>query len=93
MAYIVYILSNRKRGTLYVGLTRDLHRRVWEHKEGLSSFTRRYGVHRLVYYEVYEDANAALRREQQLKRWRRSWKVELIEQSNPEWEDLFSLLI
>ena len=92
MAYIVYILSNRKRGTLYVGLTRDLRRRVWEHKEGLSGFTRRYGVHRLVYYEVYEDANAALRREQQLKRWRRSWKVELIEQSNPEWEDLFSSL-
>ena len=67
MAYIVYILSNRKRGTLYVGLTRNLYRRVREHKQGLGSFTRRYGVHRLVHYEVYEDANAALRREQQLK--------------------------
>ena len=93
MAHAVYILSKRKRGTLYVGATRDLRRRVWEHKQGLGGFAPRYGVHRPVYYEIYEDADAALLRERQLKRRRRSWKVELIEQTNPQWEDPFSALI
>ena len=93
MVHAVYILSKRKRGTIYAGVTQDLRRRVWEHKQGLSSFTRRYGVHRPVYYEIYEDADAALLRERQLKRRRRSRKVELIEQTNPQWEDPFSTLI
>ena len=86
----VYILANKRNGTLYVGVTSDLMRRIWEHKNGLiEGFTRRYGVHILVYAERHETMLAAIQREKQLKRWRRAWKIELIERSNPEWRDLY----
>ena len=86
----VYILASRPNGTLYVGVTSDLARRVWEHRENLvDGFTRRYGVHRLVYYEIHGDMRAAITREKQIKKWKREWKIRLIEEMNPEWEDLF----
>jgi len=86
----VYILASKRNGTLYVGVTRDLARRVWEHRNDVvGGFTRRYGVHRLVWFELHEDMTAAITREQQLKRWRRAWKVRLIEEGNGEWRDLW----
>jgi putative endonuclease len=88
--YYVYILASRKHGTLYIGVTNQLLRRVHEHREGLlPGFTRRYGVKRLVYYEIYQDIGDAIHREKALKEWRRDWKIALIEQSNPEWVDLY----
>ena len=90
MQYYVYILASGARGTLYIGVTNDLVRRVFEHREGLvKGFTARYGVHRLVCYEVRGDIYAAITREQQLKRWSRSWKIELIEKHNGDWHDLW----
>jgi len=87
--YCVYILASRKHGTPYIGMTNDLLRRVYEHREGLlPGFTRRYGVKRLVYYETYQDVGDAIHREKVLKEWRRDWKIALIEQSNPGWVDL-----
>jgi putative endonuclease len=87
--YYVYILASRKHGTLYIGVTNQLLRRVHEHREGLlTGFTRRCGVKRLVYYEIYQDIGDAIHREKALKEWRRDWKIALIEQSNPEWVDL-----
>jgi len=88
----VYILANYKRGTLYVGATGNLRRRVWEHKQGLVEFTSKYNVQRLVHYELYERFPDALQRERQLKRWRRAWKIALIEKENPEWRDLWGEL-
>jgi putative endonuclease len=86
----VYILASRPNGTLYVGVTSDLHQRMADHKQGLiEGFTKRYGVHRLVYYEMHEDMNTAIRREKRLKGWKRAWKLRLIERANPEWIDLF----
>jgi putative endonuclease len=86
----VYILASGRNGTLYVGVTSDLRRRVWEHREGMvPGFTRRYDVHRLVYFETHEDMLGAVGREKQIKKWRRAWKLELIEGMNPEWEDLW----
>ena len=86
----VYILASRRNGTLYVGVTSDLRKRVWQHKNGeLGGFTEKYGVHMLVYYETYVDMTEAIRREKQLKKWRRAWKVELIEKENPQWRDLW----
>jgi putative endonuclease len=88
-----YILASQRRGTLYIGVTSDLIKRVYEHKSGLvDGFTKQYGVHRLVYYEVAEDAEAALTRERQIKKWNRAWKLRLIEEHNPEWEDLYNSL-
>ena len=88
--YFVYILASRKHGTLYIGVTNDLLRRVHEHREGLlPGFTRRYRVKRLVYYETYQDVGDAIHREKVLKEWRRDWKITLIEQSNPGWVDLY----
>ncbi len=88
--FFVYILASRRNGTLYIGVTSNLARRVWEHRSDLAEgFTRRYAVHTLVYYETCDDAESALRREKQLKAWRRSWKVALIEGTNPEWRDLW----
>ncbi len=88
--YYVYILASRKHGTLYIGVTNELLRRVHEHREGLlPGFTRRYGVKRLVYYETYQDVGDAVHREKSLKEWRRDWKIALIEQSNPEWVDVY----
>jgi putative endonuclease len=85
----VYILASRRHGTLYVGVTSDLPKRTYEHREGLiPGFTREYGVKRLVFFEVHEDMEVAILREKRLKKWRRAWKIELIETTNPEWEDL-----
>jgi putative endonuclease len=86
----VYILASKRNGTLYIGVTSDLLTRVGEHKQDLiEGFTRRYGVHRLVYYEMHEAMSNAIRREKQLKEWRRAWKRRLIESMNPDWIDLF----
>ena len=91
--YYVYIMASQKRGTLYTGVTNDLVRRVAEHKEGLgSTFTSRYGVVKLVYFEDTPSVQAALAREKQLKKWSRQWKIELIERDNPDWEDLYYLV-
>lgn len=90
----VYILSSKPNGTLYIGVTSDLVKRAWEHKnELMDGFTRKYGVHRLVYYETHADMLAAITREKQLKKWNRAWKVELIEQRNPEWNDLWDEVV
>ena len=90
MAYYVYVLASGRNGTLYVGVTNDLIRRVYEHKNDLvQGFTEKYGVHTLVNYEECESVESALRREKQLKVWHRKWKLRLIEETNPEWEDLY----
>lgn len=89
----IYILASDRNGTLYVGVTNDLSRRIWEHREMLASgFTRKYGVTRLVWYEVHDEIGAAIRREKLIKRWRRAWKLELIEAMNPQWLDLYETL-
>jgi putative endonuclease len=86
----VYILASRRNGTLYTGVTNDLARRIYEHKSNaIEGFTKRYGVHTLVWFEPFDDINAAIRREKLIKRWRRSWKLELIERNNPQWLDLY----
>ena len=88
--YWVYILASGKHGTLYVGLTNDLVRRVYQHKnKTIKGFTSEYGVHLLVWYEGYDNPTAAIEREKELKKWRREWKVNLIEQDNPNWDDLY----
>ncbi len=88
--FYVYILSSQRRGTLYVGATSNLQKRIYEHKNGLvQGFTKKYGVHRLVYYELAQDAETALTREKQIKKWNRAWKLRLIEEHNPEWADLY----
>ena len=90
----VYILASTRNGTLYIGVSSDLPKRVWEHRSDLlEGFTKRYGVHRLVYYEFHEDMVAAIRREKQMKKWERAWKLELIERHNPGWRDLWEELI
>ena len=92
--YYVYILANKRNGTFYIGMTNDLIKRVWEHKNGLvNGFTRKYQVKMLVYYEVTTDVNEAIKREKQLKKWFRKWKLELIEKNNPEWRDLYEELL
>ncbi len=83
-----YIMSNRNRSTLYIGLTNDIHRRVWEHKRGKSNFTSRYRLFELVYYEEFPAITDAIAREKQLKNWHRDWKWNLIKQANPELKDL-----
>lgn len=89
MAYYVYILASDRNGTLYVGVTNDLLRRVYEHKEGAAEgFTKRHSVKRLVYFEVHESIEAAIRREKALKHWPRDWKLNLVERDNPDWRDL-----
>lgn len=89
----VYILASQRNGTLYIGVTSDLIQRVWQHKQDLvAGFTRKYGVHDLVYYEVYDDIRDAIQREKRLKKWKRAWKLELIEKENPEWLDLYEQL-
>jgi len=94
MPYYVYILASRRYGTLYMGVTSDLLRRVEQHRSGaIASFTRQYRVHRLVYFEAFDDPAAANVRERQLKKWNREWKIQLIEKDNPEWRDLVDLLI
>ncbi|QOC23822.1 GIY-YIG nuclease family protein [Wenzhouxiangella sp. AB-CW3] len=86
----VYIVTNRLRGTLYVGVTNNLIRRVWEHRLGLvPGFTQKYRLRRLVYFEHFSDFGHAIEREKRLKRWRRDWKLTLIEKDNPQWQDLY----
>ena len=91
MKYFVYIMSNKPRGTLYVGVTNDLIRRIYQHKSGLiEGFTKKYELKNLVYYEGSGDILCAIQREKTIKKWRRYWKVSLIEKSNPRWEDLYA---
>ncbi len=93
MSYFVYMLASRKRGTLYIGVTNDLARRVSEHRDGTASgFTRKYRVHRLVHAEEFDEIEDAIRREKAMKEWKRAWKIQLIEQDNPEWADLYDTL-
>ena len=90
----VYILASERNGTLYIGVTSNLQKRAWEHKNDLvEGFTKRYGVHRLVYYELHEEMVSAIRREKQMKKWDRAWKLELIERQNPGWRDLWEGII
>ncbi len=93
MAFYVYILASRRNGTLYVGMTDCLGARVWQHKEKIfEGFTSKYGVDRLVWYEVHESRDTAFTRERRIKKWRRAWKLDLIEKMNPGWDDLFETL-
>ena len=88
--YFVYIMASQRNGTLYVGVTSDLVKRVWEHKSGeVKGFTKEHGVTRLVFFEAHDDINQAIKREKRLKRWDRTWKLELIEKENPQWKDLY----
>lgn len=90
----VYLLASRPNGTLYIGVTRDLIRRVYEHKSDLvPGFTRQYNVKLLVWYQQADSILSAIQREKQMKAWRRDWKIELIEQSNPDWTDLYPALL
>jgi putative endonuclease len=92
--YYVYILASRRNGTLYTGVTVDLIKRVFEHKNDFTdSFTKKYQVHLLVYYEVFTDIHDAIAREKQIKNWERAWKKQLIEKDNPRWIDLYDDLI
>jgi putative endonuclease len=89
--YFVYILASKKNGTLYIGMTNDLNKRVYQHKNNLvDGFTKKYNVHNLVYYEIHNDVYIAIKREKLLKKWNRQWKIELIETNNPEWNDLYN---
>jgi putative endonuclease len=88
--FYVYILCSKRNGTLYTGVTSDLVKRIWEHKNNLvDGFTKKYNVHRLVWYEMHESAESAITREKQIKKWKRAWKLKLIEQFNPDWTDLY----
>ena len=90
----VYMLASQRNGTLYIGVTSDLIKRVWEHKQDfVEGFTRQYGVHDLVLYEQHEDMLTAIAREKALKEWKRAWKLELIETLNPQWKDLYEGLV
>jgi len=94
MNYYVYILANKRNGTIYTGVTSDLVKRVWQHKNHfVKGFTSEYGVDKLVYYEITSDIKSALSREKNLKDWRRSWKVDLIESVNSNWNDLYDQII
>ena len=91
--YYVYILASKRNGTLYIGVTNSLLRRVYEHKNDvLEGFTKEHAVHTLVYYEAYRNINDAITREKQVKKWVRKWKIELIEKTNPHWKDLYEEL-
>jgi putative endonuclease len=93
-SYFVYIMASGQYGTLYVGVTSDLVGRVWQHKQGLvEGFTEKYGVKQLVWFEVHEDVNAAITREKQIKKWKRDWKVNLIQRTNPQWDDLYEQIV
>jgi putative endonuclease len=87
--YYVYLLASRRNGTLYIGVTNDLVRRTWEHREGLvPGFTKKHGIKLLVYYEIFDNVDAAIHRETRLKKYKREWKLNLIEQRNLDWRDL-----
>jgi len=90
----VYILASKRNGTLYIGVTSNLVKRIWEHKNNVvEGFTKRYTVHRLVWYELHESMESALTREKRLKNWKRKWKLELIETRNPKWLDLYNMIV
>ena len=93
-SYYVYILASKRNGTLYIGVTNNLIKRTYEHKNNLvEGFTQRYSVHKLIYFEETSDINSAIKREKQLKKWNRKWKLELIEKKNPNWKDLYEALV
>lgn len=86
----VYLMASRRNGTLYIGVTSDLCKRIWEHKNNVvEGFTKRYGIHRLVWYELHPDMESAIIREKNIKEWKRQWKLKLIESFNPDWKDLY----
>ena len=90
----VYILASKRNGTLYIGVTNNLPQRIWQHKENLvEGFTKRYHVHNLVYFEIHSTMPEAIKREKQMKAWKRQWKLNLIEKRNPAWRDLYSDII
>jgi len=90
----VYILASKRNGTLYIGVTSNLIKRIWEHKNNLvKGFTKRYNVHNLVWYELHANMESAILREKMLKEWKRIWKLELIESSNPDWSDLYNTIV
>jgi putative endonuclease len=90
MAYYVYILASRKDGAIYIGMTNDIVRRVYEHRiKAVPGFTSKYNITRLVWFEIYEDPVSAISREKELKKWKRVWKIQLIEAQNPQWNDLY----
>ena len=90
MLYFVYILAKERNGTFYTGVTNNLVKRVWEHKEGVADgFTKKHGIKTLVYYEIYEDISLAIHREKIIKKWKRSYKMDAIEKINPDWRDLY----
>ena len=90
----VYILASKRNGTLYIGVTSDLVKRVWEHKNHMvKGFTKRYGIQQLVWYELHENMASAIEREKRLKGWKRAWKLELIETVNPNWQDLYQYIV
>ncbi len=92
--YFVYIMASKKNGTLYIGMTSNLIRRVYEHKNDMhDGFTKKYGVHMLVYYEHTTDVNGAIAREKLMKKWKRQWKINLIEKENFDWDDLYEGLL
>ena len=92
--FFVYILASKRNGTLYVGVTSDLPGRMWQHKnKAVVGFTAKYRVDMLVYYEAHESAEAAIRRERQIKKWNRAWKLRLIEKANPGWRDLYDEIV
>ena len=90
----VYILASKRNGTLYIGVTSGLVKRVWEHKNNMvEGFTKHYGVHHLVWHELHESMESAIEREKRLKEWKRKWKLELIESTNPDWQDLYHTIV
>ena len=90
MSAFVYILASKKNGTLYVGVTNDLVRRIWEHKEGVADgFAKKHGIKQLVYFEQFDQIETAITREKQVKSWKRLWRIRLIEKENPNWNDLY----
>jgi len=93
-SHFTYILANKHRGTMYTGVTNDLVRRIYEHKEGVvPGFTEKYSVKRLVYFEVHSSIEVAIKREKKIKKWKRLWKFELIEKDNPDWNDLYPTIL
>ncbi|MEN6638795.1 MAG: GIY-YIG nuclease family protein [Smithella sp.] len=90
----VYILSSKKNGTLYIGVSSNLAKRIWEHKNDLvEGFTKKYGVHNLAWYELHDNMDAAIERERNMKEWQREWKIKLIEKDNPHWNDLYDTIL
>jgi putative endonuclease len=92
--YYVYILANNRNGTLYIGITSEIVKRIWQHREKVfQGFTEKYNINKLVYYEIFKDPQNAIKREKRLKKYKREWKINIIEKDNPEWKDLYDQLI